>query len=151
MFSFNNHLTKLSIVQFIISTCIELFESNLNLRKHLILLDQLSQTYLLVCQIFANILKLFFGHKTISILVHILEYLLNMRFLAHKFFKSESFIKISVQVVEKLMNLLPKIMKEQYPRDNIIVLTLMLELRTGSGLDATPPLSAYRPHSCPPC
>ena len=44
---------------------------------------------------------------TVSILVHALEDLLNVRLLPEKFFKTQSLVKISVHVIEELLHLLP--------------------------------------------
>ena len=44
---------------------------------------------------------------TVSILVHALEDLLNVRLLAEKFFKTQSLVKIPVHVIEELLHLLP--------------------------------------------
>merc|ERR1712066_899786 len=51
-------------------------------------------------------MKFFLGDKAIPILVHALEYFLNVRFLPEKLFETQPFIKIPVHVVEKLLNFL---------------------------------------------
>ena len=86
-----DHLTELSVVQLVVSAGIELGEG---------------QGHLLLCQVLADVMKLFLCYKSVSIPVHALENLLYVRFLSEELLETQSLVEVSVHVIKEVLHLL---------------------------------------------
>ena len=127
------HQAKLSVVQLVVSTRVKLWESNGHLQSSAIIFSEHFQPHdLILCQVLADVMKFCLRHKPVSVFVHALKDLLDVRFFPEELFKTQSLVKVSVHVIEKLLHLLPGKHKQFTEQLCWIIFTLTLGLQTGS-------------------